>query len=338
MNVLWNAEEQLVLIGPKRSVGLRMTGVSVVVRTFNSEKTIKDCVRSLLDQDYPDHEILIVDDGSTDSTLEIVQTFPVKMLHGVPAENPCNRGIEEARSAVVAFIDDDCTAESTWLTVIVRHFQDRKLAGVGGQELTPSGSKYWPRCFEALRKVERKLLFYWGSIEQISTCNVAYRKEALLEVGGFNNYLFSGEETELNWRLSKNGWRVIFDQELTVTHKRKSSLPRYFRQQFRTEFGMAQVLRMHSDFIKPSHLAIPSLLAILVTIPILMLSGDGMLASYLAGALVVFSVIVSSYAALLARESKLMPGILIASVAFISARCLGFLTGLATPVMRRRLG
>lgn len=319
-------------------MGSRSTGLSVVVRTFNSEKTIKDCIRSLLDQDYPDYEILIVDGGSTDSTLQIVQTYPVKVLQEVPSENPCNRGIEEARSAVVALIDDDCTAEPTWLTRIVRHFQDRKLAAVGGQELAPSGSKYWPRCFEALRKVETKFLFHWGSVEQISTCNVAYRKEALLEVGGFNNYLFSGEETELNWRLSKKGWKVVFDPELVVTHKRKPSLPRYFRQQFRTEFGMAQVIRMHSDFIKPSHLAIPSLLAILVTMLVLMLTGDRILTSYMAGALVVFAVIVASYAAFLARESKLMPGILIASAAFISARCLGFLTGLATPLMRRRLG
>lgn len=312
-----------------------MSTVSIVIRTYNSERTIEDCIESLLATTYSDYEILVVDDGSVDRTLELVQKYPVRVFRSSHGENPCNRGIRESSGRIIAFIDSDCVVPRNWLMGIVAILQDGQVGAAGGQETAPSDSNYWPRCFEALRKLEKRLLFHWGSVEQISNCNAAYRKEALVEVGGFSDYLFYGEETELNWRLSKSGWKILFDPTVVVLHNRRPSLLSYFRQQFATEFGMAQVIRMHSDFIKPSHLMMPGLLAIFVAILALFLSGAVVLGLYSAGAVVVIAVITSFHAAFVAQESKLVPGILIASIVFVISRSLGFMAGLATPLTRR---
>ena len=306
-----------------------MTNISVVVRTLNSAETIEDCLTSLSSQTYRDYEVLVVDEHSTDHTLQIVQKYPTRVFQNSPARNPCNRGIEEARGKIVAFIDSDCIAPPDWLTRIVEHFGEGGVAAVGGEEFSPSTSNYWPRCFEALRKMEKKFLFHWGSLEQVSTCNVAYRKDALLEVGGFHDDLFHGEETELNWRLTKSKWKIVFDPKLAVQHNRRSTLGKYLKQQFSAGIGVGRLVRMHPQILKPSHLAMVGLLVTTMILAVLLLSHRFSVALQLVGGFLAFAVAVSSYAGFVAKETKLVPGILVAAIVFVLARCSGFLIGLA---------
>jgi len=308
--------------------------VSVVVRVLNSERTIEDCLRSLFSQAYSNYEVLVVDDHSVDRTLEIAQRYPTRIFQNRPGRNPCNCGIEEARNKIVAFIDSDCVAPPTWLTQIVGYFSDEEVAVVGGEETAPAKSGYWPRCIEALMRMEKRFLYHWGPVERIITCNVAYRRDVLVELGGFSDYLFGGEEVELGWRLSRTRWKAIFDPGIQVLHNRRSSPGKFARQQFNYGLGNGRVVRMHPAFIKPSHAALLALPPTAFLLIALTITGRADLAVYLVSALMTVAALATLYAGSLAKEVKLVPGIFLAGLELVFAKCLGFLVGLATPVPR----
>src|ERR671916_681647 len=108
--------------------------VSIVVPVLNGERTLRGCLTSLLRVDYPPdrREILVVDNGSTDRTAEIIQSFPVQYLReeqrGCSAAR--NRGIQASRGELIASTDADCVVSSGWLRELVQAFDEEE--GVGG--------------------------------------------------------------------------------------------------------------------------------------------------------------------------------------------------------------
>lgn len=314
-----------------------MTDVSVVLRTKNSEARVEDSLASIFRQTYKDYEVLVVDHGSIDRTLQIVQKYPVRTIHDRPGTNPCNTGIQESTGRILAFIDDDCIAPPEWLAVIINDFDDEEVAVVGGPEVAPRSSNFWQRCFEAIRRMESRFFWRWGSVEQISTCNAAYRKDVLVDVGGFSDYLSYCEETELNWRLSKKGWKILFDRQLTVLHNRRSSLRKFFSQQFAAGRGNGRLIRMHPDFVKASNVLTVAPFLIPAVLMGLLVTRRLNVALWLTSLLLCFAIIWSSYAAHVVKELRLIPGILIAYTVYIFARCLGFLRGSVGDFPRGRM-
>jgi glycosyltransferase involved in cell wall biosynthesis len=117
---------------------------AVVVPTFNRKAVLRQCIEALAKQDYPDFEVIVVDDGSTDQTSEmIVDEFPkVRFLtqdHRGPAAAR-NRGVAGARGEIIAFTDDDCVAPRNWLTRLADGYaRHPRVAGVGGYLQAPNG-------------------------------------------------------------------------------------------------------------------------------------------------------------------------------------------------------
>ena len=91
--------------------------VSIIIPAYNSEKTLAICLAACLNQSGPDTEVIVVDDGSTDGTARIAQTFPVHYIHqencGPAAAR--NRGAQAASGGVIAFTDADCVPERVWI-------------------------------------------------------------------------------------------------------------------------------------------------------------------------------------------------------------------------------
>src|SRR5205085_10184984 len=114
------------------------------VCTYNGGRTLDQCLRSLLDLDYPDYEVIVVDDGSADDTPAILARFP-----GVRAVRQPNRGLSVARNVglreatgeVVAYTDSDCFADPDWLAHLVYQLQQSGAAAVGGPNLTPNDGR-----------------------------------------------------------------------------------------------------------------------------------------------------------------------------------------------------
>jgi GT2 family glycosyltransferase len=226
--------------------------ISVVVPTYNRATTLARCLDGLAAQTYAEREIIVVDDGGSESAAEVVSLFPamrlVRQTHAGPAAAR-NRGIEAAAGEIVAFTDDDCLPPSDWLVRLAEGFcRHPEVAGVGGLLLAPKElRKANPLArFEAyvtqVRHAagEREIL---GGFDCPSggTNNMAYRREALSAVGGFDESFryAAGEDADLKLRLAQNGALFLY-LPVAVTHLQSYTWPTFRQQQFIRGKGRAQ--------------------------------------------------------------------------------------------------
>ena len=119
--------------------------VSIVVPVYNAEDFIELCVRSLLNQVYAIEEIIIVDNGSTDQTVDILSKYPVKMVSeekkGVA--HALNTGIKEAKGEIIAITESDCIADRFWVYNLVKHYINNKIGGLGGEFYHINQQTFW---------------------------------------------------------------------------------------------------------------------------------------------------------------------------------------------------
>lgn len=219
---------------------MNVASVSVVVITYNEEKNIRDCLDSMMALGYPldKHEILVVD-ASEDDTPRIVQEYRrVKLIRSEKGfSQQKNAALKAAAFDILAFTDADCIVLGDWLRIIDRAFQDERVAGVGGNAFPPPNSRRfgrWTACvghpaggaigFDAnVRRTGEGVSFVAG-------CNSAFRKQALLEVNGFDPRFYDGgEDVDISRRLRKKGFFLDYIPELTVYHKTRDTLKSYLK-------------------------------------------------------------------------------------------------------------
>jgi GT2 family glycosyltransferase len=217
--------------------------VSVVVCSYNGGATLEQCLRSLRTLDYPDYEVLVVDDGSTDDTQAILARFPeVRAVHqanqGLSVAR--NVGLRAATGAIIAYTDSDCFADRNWLTHLVHQLQHTGAAGVGGPNLTPEDGRL-AGCVAAAPGQPGHVLVSNQVAEHIPGCNMAFRREALLAVNGFDPiYRKAGDDVDLCWRLQQAGHWITFAPGAFVWHHRRQTPRAYLRQQ--AGYGEAEAL------------------------------------------------------------------------------------------------
>jgi GT2 family glycosyltransferase len=220
--------------GPPAAVLPEPPRVSVVVCTYNGGRTLEQCLRSLESLDFPDYEVIVVDDGSTDDTRAILSRFPnVRAIHqpnqGLSVAR--NVGLEAATGAVVAYTDSDCFAHPDWLTGLVHQLLQTEAAGVGGPNLTPDDG-WLAACVAASPGQPTHVLESDQVAEHIPGCNMAFRRETLLAVNGFDPiYRKAGDDVDLCWRLQQAGHWITFAPGAFVWHHRRQGPRSYLRQQ-----------------------------------------------------------------------------------------------------------
>src|SRR5262249_8955580 len=156
--------------------------VSVVVCTYNGGRTLEQCLHSLLALDYPDYEVIVVDDGSTDATPAILARFSTVRIIRQPNRGLSvarNVGLRAATGAVIAYTDSDCFARPAWLSLLVEQLQRTGAAAVGGPNLTPEDGRL-AACVAASPGQPVHVLENDQVAEHIPGCNMAFRREALL--------------------------------------------------------------------------------------------------------------------------------------------------------------
>ncbi len=217
--------------------------VSVVVCSYNGGPTLDQCLRSLGALDYPDYEVILVDDGSTDHTKAIVARYPEVSVfhqpnHGLSVAR--NVGLEKATGSIVAYTDSDCFADPDWLTRLVYQLLRSGAAAVGGPNLTPD-DRWLAACVSASPGQPTHVLENDQTAEHIPGCNMAFRREALEAIGGFNpRYRKAGDDVDVCWRLQQAGRWITFAPGAFVWHHRRPSPRTYLRQQ--AGYGEAEVL------------------------------------------------------------------------------------------------
>ena len=163
--------------------------VSVVVCAYNAERTLQPCLEALQRLSYPRLELILVDDGSRDGTPDIAARFPgVRVIHQE------NRGLSFARNVgaqaatgdIVAYTDADCVVDPHWLHFLVRQFQTGDHGAVGGPNLPPPEAALVPAAVAASPGGPTHVLLTDTLAEHIAGCNMAFRRELLLGLGGFD--------------------------------------------------------------------------------------------------------------------------------------------------------
>jgi GT2 family glycosyltransferase len=217
--------------------------VSVVVCSHNGGRTLAQCLRSLSALDYPNYEVILVDDGSTDETAAIVRNFPevrwIRQTHqGLSVAR--NVGLAAAPGSIIAYTDSDCYADEEWLTHLVYQLQHSGAAAVGGPNLSPEDGRL-AACIAASPGQPTHVLESDQVAEHIPGCNMAFRREALEAINGFDpQFWTAGDDVDVCWRLQQAGMWITFAPGAVVWHHRRPSVASYFRQQ--AGYGKAEAL------------------------------------------------------------------------------------------------
>ena len=217
--------------------------ISVVVCSYNGARTIRDTFEGLQCVDYPDFEVILVDDGSNDATAAIGREFGVTVIstenRGLSSAR--NTGYEAATGEIIAFIDDDAYPDAHWLHSLAHRFMQSDWAGVGGPNLPPPGDGMIADCVANSPGGPVHVLLSDIEAEHIPGCNMAFRKAALEGTGGFDpRFRTAGDDVDLCWRLSDSGTRIGFHAGAMVWHHRRNSVRTYWKQQ--RGYGRAEAL------------------------------------------------------------------------------------------------
>ncbi len=208
--------------------------ISVVVCTYNGSRTLEESLEALERLDYPDFEVIVVDDGSTDASGEIAGRFPCRLIstenQGLSAAR--NTGLAAANGSIVAYLDDDAYPDPHWLRYLALSFLRSDCAGVGGPNLTPEGDGWIADGVANAPGNPVHVLVSDRDAEHIPGCNMAFRRDALVEVGGFDpQFRVAGDDVDLCWRLADAGLKLEYSAAAIVWHHRRNSVRAFWRQQ-----------------------------------------------------------------------------------------------------------
>jgi GT2 family glycosyltransferase len=213
----------------------RTPKVSVVVCSYNGAKTLADCLRSLERLGYPDYEVILVNDGSTDAVPEIARRHPAVRYHEQPNRGLSvarNVGLELATGEIVAYTDDDCFADPDWLYFLVAKLLETGASGVGGPNLLPSHDGPVAASVSASPGTPAHVLLDDNVAEHVPGCNMAFWTERLRAIGGFDPvYTKAGDDVDVCWRLQAEGETIVFAPAAMVWHHRRSTVRAYLKQQ-----------------------------------------------------------------------------------------------------------
>jgi glycosyltransferase involved in cell wall biosynthesis len=247
--------------------------VSVVVATFNAERTLRICLDSLKRLNYPDYEVILVDDGSTDTTPQIAKqcgwcgspgeptpaehaqsegTAP-KLIYirheknlGLSAAR--NTGIVAATGEIIAFTDADCRADEDWLYYLVGDLLNGSFVGVGGPNLLPPEDSRVAFAVMVSPGGPAHVMLTDRRAEHIPGCNMAFYRWVLHEVGGFDPvFRKAGDDVDLCWRLQQSGHEIGFSPAAFVWHYRRSTVGAYLKQQRGYGEAEAMLVQKHPE-------------------------------------------------------------------------------------------
>lgn len=208
---------------------------SVVVCSYDGARTIRACLEGLGRLEYPDYEVIVVDDGSRDGTARIAAEFPDVRL--IRTENrglssARNTGLAAATGSLVAYIDDDAWPDPHWLQYLAAGFEESDHAGIGGPNVAPPGDGWIAECVANAPGGPTHVLLSDRIAEHIPGCNMAFRKACLDDIGGFDpQFRVAGDDVDLCWRLQERGWTLGFSPAAMVWHRRRNSVRTYLAQQ-----------------------------------------------------------------------------------------------------------
>jgi len=235
--------------------GTYLPFVSILMAAYCEEEHISETVLSCLRLDYPNFEVVVVDDGSTDRTAAIVEglmTDPrvrlvVKEVNDGKAM-ALNDGLPCTKGEIIVVLDGDASPDENMLRHLVPHFESARVAAVTGNPRVMDRSTFIAKLqileFTSIVSLLRRSQRVWGRVLTMSGVVTALRKSAVCDVGLFSPDMAT-EDIDLTWKLQMSYYDVRYEPKAVVWMRVPTTLRQLWRQRRRWSLGLSQVLRRH---------------------------------------------------------------------------------------------
>ncbi len=260
-------------------------GVTVLIPAHNEESVIVQTVTSVLLSDLNDIHVIVVDDGSSDRTLELLQSNfgrndAVQIIHQVNRGKAAalNNALSQARTDIVVTIDADTEIESDSIRKLLRHFSDPTVAAVAGNVKVGNRSR-WLTRWQALEYVtsqnmEKRAFDLLNCITVVPGALGAWRKHAIEQGGGITADTVA-EDADLTIGIRRLGWRITYDEESLAWTEAPETPGALIRQRFRWTFGTLQSFWKHRDTLFRARygtlgwIALPNIFVFQIVLPLI---------------------------------------------------------------------
>ena len=224
--------------------------VSVIVPAYNAARTLPACLAALKDQavSRSSYEVIVVDDGSTDATREITQSYGVRLLtqpnHGPAAAR--NLGVQAAQGEILLFTDADCAPAPDWIVAMIEPLADPDVIGVKGAYRTRQRGLV-ARFVQAEYEDKYDKMRQERYIDFVDTYAAAYRRCVFADGQGFDPAFprASGEDVEFSYRLARQGYKMVFAPKAVVYHQHVASVLDYLRRKYYVGYWRVRMYRKH---------------------------------------------------------------------------------------------
>ena len=254
--------------------------VSVVVPTFNEERSISICLDSVLAQTWSDLEVLVVDGGSTDRTLELVAEYAavdprIRVVNNPRKVQPAAMNVAAAAATTewIVRVDAHSTVPANYVELVMEHLPSGEWGGVGGRKDGVADTVAGRAIAAALGSrfgVGNSTYHHGTALQEVDHIPFgAYPVAVIEELGGWDESISSNEDFEFDYRVRLSGRRLLFDPRLVIFWETRQSVSAFFQQYRRYGRGKALVLRKHPDSASPRHLIPAGLVAALAVAAVL---------------------------------------------------------------------
>ena len=234
-----------------KMINQHLPQISIIITTFNNQQTIDECLKSIFKLDYPKNllEVILIDGASKDKTVEIAEKHPIKII-SKPLNAPAayNLALKHVKSKIVGFIDSDAKVDPNWLKILITDIEDPEVAGISGSIETWNKENKWARCigYDLKNRYNR----IKKSVIRVATMNLLLKKDIIEDIGGFDENLSSQYDTDLGFRITNKGYKILLNSRAKCHHFNRSDLGSYFKQQLQYGKNTLRLYFKHNKLIK----------------------------------------------------------------------------------------
>jgi len=320
--------------------------VSIIIPVIAINDYIRESVPKMLELDWPDFEIIIFPDEPDDQN-KWPKTRIIASGKVGPAEKR-DLALKYAEGEILAFLDDDAYPKPDWLKISIKHFDNPKVAAVGGPAITPEGDGVLQKVSGAVFESyvggagARNRYLSIGNVKEVDdwpTVNLLVRRDVFEKVGGFDNTYWPGEDTKLCLDIIHAGYKIIYEPKAIVYHHRRGDLLKHFKQIGNYGLHRGHFAKIYPETSRKPFYFVPTLLDLYLTF---LIASSSLLSTFY---FLLFSLPLIAYCLLLIADAIIISwrwknplvGLLTIPIVFLTHVWYGikFVQGLATQKLER---
>ena len=225
-----------------------MTRASIIIPALNEAENLSRNLPVVREQMGPTDELIVIDNGSTDETAAIAKKFGARVEHE-PVRGRSrarNRGIQVAAGEMLLFLDADCRPSPNWLSGMSAPFENAKVGCVAGEIQLIYDSNELGAYLNAKEHLSQEVNFNHPFLPYAGSGNVAFRRQVLDVIGGFDEALYSGHDADICWRMQlETPFQIILAKDARVDHFQSFTLAALVRQKRRHAYGSVLLFKKY---------------------------------------------------------------------------------------------